>query len=145
MIPAFDTDGNLPAGIHVVTWEVFSDRFGGTTHRRCLVDGFEQAIDLLRFAGCPRTYVDGSFVTAKVTPNDYDVAWETAGVDLPLLMSAEPLFFDFTNLRAAQKAKFGGEFFPADAAANTSGTVFLDFFQTDKDTGKQKGIIALDL
>ena len=29
--------------------------------------------------------------------------------------------------------------------ANPAGTVFLDFFQVDKNTGNAKGIIALDL
>ena len=32
-----------------------------------------------------------------------------------------------------------------DAAEYTSGLSFLEFFQTDKDTGRTKGIIAIDL
>jgi hypothetical protein len=62
-----------------------------------------------------------------------------------LLRSLEPVFFDFTNLRAAQKAKFLGEFFPSSVVADSVGTTFLDFFQVDKATGNAKGIIALDL
>jgi hypothetical protein len=61
------------------------------------------------------------------------------------LLALEPTFFDFTNLRAAQKAKFFGEFFPSSAKADLVGTTFLEFFQIDKNTGSQKGIIALDL
>ena len=127
------------------TWNAFTERFGTTPHRRLLIGGLRAALSILRDAGCQRVYVNGSFVTANTTPNDYDVAWEPAGVDLKLLNSLEPLFFDFNNLRAAQKAKFHGEFFPARRAADLVGTVFLDFFQIDKHTGDPKGIIAIDL
>lgn len=100
---------------------------------------------LLRSAGCKRLYIDGSFVTSKRVPNDYDAAWEPAGVDVRLLLSLEPVFGDFSNSRAAQKAKFFGEFFPSSETADPVGTTFLDFFQIDKNTGNAKGIIALNL
>ena len=38
-----------------------------------------------------------------------------------------------------------GELFPASIIADSDGLSFLDFFQTDKDTGTPKGIIAIDL
>ena len=38
-----------------------------------------------------------------------------------------------------------GELFPASIIAGTDGLSFLEFFQTDKDTGRPKGIIAIDL
>ena len=44
-----------------------------------------------------------------------------------------------------QKAKYMGELFPASTIAATGGLSFLEFFQTDKDTGRPKGIIAIDL
>ena len=145
MIPSFESDGNLPAGIHVVTWDAFTETYGRTVYRKRLIGGLQAAMVLLRTAGCKRLYVDGRFVTSKRVPNDYDAAWEPAGVDVVLLRSLEPAFFNFDNLRAAQKAKFYGEFFPSSARANLVGTTFLDFFQIDKNTGNAKGIIALDL
>ena len=36
-------------------------------------------------------------------------------------------------------------FFPSSANEAETGRTFLDFFQTDKDTGALKGIVALDL
>ena len=99
----------------------------------------------LKACGCRRLYVDGSFVTSTDIPNDYDVAWEPAGVDLGKLRLMEPVFFDFRNLRAAQKAKYFLEFFPSSAAADPAGNTFLEFFQIDRSTGNPKGIIALDL
>ena len=57
----------------------------------------------------------------------------------------DPVLLTFDNQRAAQKAKYGGELFLADAMADPAGTRFLGFFQRDKNTGLPKGIIALDL
>lgn len=60
-------------------------------------------------AGCPRVWLNGSFVTAKDEPADFDACWDTDGVDLDAL---DPIFFDFADGRANQKASFGGELFP---------------------------------
>ncbi len=56
----------------------------------------------------------------------------------------DPVLLDFTNLRAAQKAKYQGELFVAHAPADPSGTLFLEFFQRDKYTHAPKGILAID-
>lgn len=145
MIPAFDTDGNLPPGIHLATWTEFARRYGTTRHWQRLLSGLEDALVVLKDAGCQRVYVDGSFITEKRVPNDYDAAWEPTGVDVAKLLSLEPVFRDFDNGRAAQKAKFLGEFVPSSLQETSVGKTFLDFFQIDKDTGSAKGIIALDL
>lgn len=67
---------------------------------------------------------------------------EVSGVDAGLL---DPVLLDFSDRRAAQKARYGGGLFPAQAAAEPAGTVFLDYFQRDRHTGESKGILALDL
>ena len=118
------------------------ERYSITEHRAELIDGLRRGIASLRAAGCARVSLDGSFVTAKDVPADFDACWEVAGVD-PGLLDSELL--DFSNRRVAQKARYGGELFPAQAAAEPAGTVFLDHFQRDRDTGEPKGIIALDL
>jgi hypothetical protein len=105
----------------------------------------ERALALLRAAGCNRVYVDGSFVTDKAMPGDYDLAWEPVNVDVALLLSLDPVFGIFDNGRAAQKARYQGEFFPSSLNEGFTGRTFLDFFQIDKDTGAPKGIVALDL
>ena len=96
----------------------------------------------LQSAGCRTVYVDGSFVSSKSEPGDFDACWEEAGVDLDRL---DPVLLTFAAGRAAQKAKYGGELFPASALAGLGEGVFLSFFQTDKETGARKGIVALDL
>ena len=43
------------------------------------------------------------------------------------------------------KKKYRGDLFPAEIPEGLSGKIFLDFFQTDRETGKTKGIIALHI
>lgn len=87
-------------------------------------------------------YVDGSFVTVKEAPGDFDGCWDPLDVDGKQL---DPVLLDFTNKRVAQKAKYGGELFPSLALADPAGNTFLEFFQIDKATGEAKGIVAIDL
>ena len=145
MIPAFDPNGNLPPGIPPANWTEFTARYGTTPHREGLIGGLERALAALQAAGCTRIYVDGSFVTAKESPGDYDVAWEPADVDVPGLLASEPVFGDFSHGCALQMAKYGGEFFPSSFEETLTGFTFLELFQTDRDTGERKGIVALDL
>jgi hypothetical protein len=109
--------------------------------RRELFAGLKRASKALSAAECRTIYVDGSFVSGKPNPNDYDVCWDPAGVDPAKL---DPVFLDFSNKRANQKAKYLGEFFPFSAEA-APGKTFLEFFQTDRFTGARKGILVTDL
>ena len=141
MIPPFQPNGYLPPGIHDATCQETADRMGTNPHRTTLLTGLLQALANLRQARSRRTYLDGSFATDKGHPNDFDVAWETTGVDPRLL---NPTLLDFSNRRQAQRLTFGGELFPADWEADEQGRTFLEFFQTDQEA-VPKGIIAIDL
>lgn len=145
MIPGFDESGNLPPGVHEADWIEVVQRFNWTGRRRELLVGLEAALEPLREAGCSRVFVNGSFVTSKDEPGDIDVAWDPSDVDVDRLLEIEPVFADFANRRAAQKAKFGCEFFPSSLSADLVGNTFLQFFQIDKDTESPKGIVALNL
>lgn len=143
MIPGFnETSGNLPPGIHEATWEEMVTRYGTTPRRLYLLAGLKQALEALKVAGCRRVYIDGSFVTAKDDPADFDACWDVAAVNAEAL---DPVLLDFRARRAAQKARFGGELFLAHLPADPMGTSFLDFFQRDRHSGEPKGIIAIDL
>jgi hypothetical protein len=141
MIPPVDAAGNLPPGVHEATWDELVARFGTTPRRLALLAGLKAALDALRAAGCRRAYVDGSFVTARTEPGDFDACWEPAGVDVDRL---DPVLLTFDRGRHAQKAKFGGELFPANMPADLARTTFFEFFQRGRD-GRPKGIVALDL
>ena len=141
MIPPFRPDGNLPPGIHDAIWQEAAERFGVNPYRIELLRGLLAALQILRQAGCLKIYLDGSFVSGKEAPNDFDMAWETENVKEELL---SPIFLEFSNLRQSQKQAFGGEFFPADWLADRQGRTYLEFFQTDLE-GNPKGIVAIDL
>lgn len=142
LIPPLQPDGSLPPGIHWAEWHEIEARFGWNPHRRHLLQGFRQAAKLLKAAGCKAVFLDGSFVTSKEMPGDYDACWDVRNVDAEMV---DAVFLDFTNRRAAQKIRFQGEFFPADLPEGLSGKTFLEFFQVDKDSGDPKGIVALNM
>jgi hypothetical protein len=116
-------------------------RYATNYRRQKLLDGLLDALRSLKVAGCATAYLDGSFVTAKEHPGDFDACWESAGV---VLYRLDPELRDFSDKRSAQKGRYGGEFFPADWPAQHDGTTFLDYFQRDR-TRQPKGIIAVDL
>ncbi|MGH9067685.1 MAG: DUF6932 family protein [Acidimicrobiales bacterium] len=132
-------NGVLPPGVHQAAWEELEERFAGTPHRRVLSAGLKDALIMLGSAGCRAVYVDGSFVTDKEVPNDFDVCWDPTGVDLAAL---DPVFKDLAPPRGAQKARFGGELFP-DVVEMGSGLLFSQFFQRQR-SGEPKGIVAID-
>jgi hypothetical protein len=141
MIPEFNPDGNLPPGVYWATWQEFATRFGTTPRRQQLLKGLRSAIDSLSKAGCQTIYIDGSFVTKKENPNDFDGCWDIKGVDAELL---DPILLDLNPKREKQKAKYQGELFPASFIADAEGKTYLDFFQIDRN-GNPKGIVAIDL
>ncbi len=82
VLPPFDPDtGRLPVGVHEATWDEVVDRFGWNPRRRQLLDGFADAVDALTEVGCRRVWLNGSFVTAKEEPADFDACWDSEGVD----------------------------------------------------------------
>ena len=143
MIPALTQRGWLPPGVHWATWEEFVARYDGTPLRDGMLAGLRVAMDELAQAVCQTIYINGSFVTAKLEPNDYDACWEGAGVDDKWL---DPELLDFSNRRTRMKAKYGGELFPAESIADwEKGHSFLEHFQRDRHRGLRKGIIGIRL
>ncbi len=142
MIPKFGgMTGRLPIGIHPASWDEVEKTLGYNARRKELLGGLLSACHALKAAGVTHVYIDGSFATKKANPGDWDACYEMANVDPSKL---DPVFLDFDNERAAQKAKYKGEMFMADADATGLGEPYLSFFQHTKDN-KPKGIVALDL
>lgn len=142
-IPNF-INKNLPAGIHLTSWEEFKTRFGLNHKRQMQIDGLQKAIQEFRKAGCTKIYIDGSFVTDKRNPGDYDALYDLDEVNVNLI--DERLLDSTFSGRDIQKRCYEGEFFPMSATATSPvGLTFIDFFQRDKKTKEPKGIIRLDL
>lgn len=145
MLPDFKKiNGCLPEGVHDASWAEVCGKFGDSPGRKPLLAGLLLACIALKKAGVTFLYLDGSFVTTKKNPGDWDACYSQVGLDSSLL---DPVFLDFTNERAAQKAKFKGEAFIAEMNASTAmlGPPYLEFFQKERNTGRKKGIVRLDL
>jgi hypothetical protein len=130
----------LPPGIWDASLSEIEERFVFNERRELLFAGMKPALDNLFLAGSPQIFLDGSYVTEKPLPNDFEICWDTNFVNPDIL---DPVFLIFDSGRKAQKDKFYGEFFPAMMVEGLTGKPFLDFFQVDKNTGRKKGIIRL--
>ena len=94
MIPEWLKNGDLSPGLHFATWTEIEDRLAFNPRRRRLLAGFREACEQLRKAGCRLVYLDGSFVTTKDHPGDFDACWDIQNVDDEKL---DPVFWDFSQ------------------------------------------------
>lgn len=142
MIPELTRLGILPPGVHGTTWSELSQRFGNNGQRKSILAGIRQAATVLTKAGCRRLWIDGSFVSSKAKPKDWDGCWDPFGVASSLL---DPDFLDFSKAgRARMKTKYMADLFPASLPEGNTGLAFLNFFQQDR-SGDPKGLVTLDL
>jgi Family of unknown function (DUF6932) len=142
MLPDLKDDGQLPPGIHEACWREFCDRYGTTAHRRRLIEGLKLLVDHLKSVGCEAVYVDGSFVTGKERPNDYDACWDLTGVKIE---AVDKTLLDFSDEgKQEMQAKYRGDIRPDSCSPIESDATYLEFFQTDRD-GNPKGIVKLRL
>ncbi len=73
MIPDLTSEGVLPPGVHDATVGEVRRRFGtGTQARRQLMKGLSAVIARARRARARDLYLNGSFVTSKKEPVDWD-------------------------------------------------------------------------
>ncbi|MBZ0187442.1 MAG: hypothetical protein K8F91_14440 [Candidatus Obscuribacterales bacterium] len=90
----------------------------------------------LKEAGCRRVYVDGSFVSHRVKPGDWDACWELESVDLALV---DPIIIDADFFPDRMKEKYGGDLYLQ--APKLPGGNMLAFFQKDRDGTKKKIVL----
>jgi hypothetical protein len=112
LVPHFEHNGHLPEGVHITSWDEFKDRFGQSEHRKFLLLGLEKLLHHLASVGCNAVYVDGSFVSSKEVPEDYDACWDTSGVKIEALDGALLRFTE--EGKAKMRDKYGGDIRPAE-------------------------------
>jgi hypothetical protein len=129
MLPDFNDDGYLPAGVHRASMEEVTARFGKESElRRVQIESLGWLVALARRAGVERIIVNGSFVTDKTEPNDIDCAL-LIGKDFPRDSSAEAdllaglPFLEIHLLRAEQFDPFVEKIFATDRALTPKGVV----------------------
>lgn len=139
----FDPEsGYLPVGVHTWEWDDFLGAFVWNQRRRFLAKGLYRALQNLRDAGCRAAIVDGSFVSAKDLPGDYDAAFDPFGVDGDRV---DPVLLRHKDGRRSMKAKYFGDIFPWGAmACSKTGLLYQEFFQRDR-AGEAKSVVLIDL
>lgn len=148
MIPDLTLDGTLPPGIHETNWEEFETKFVYNVRRIEIYEGLKKLVVDLKKIGCTSLYIDGSFVTHKILPKDVDVCWEDLNFNDGMYENAfnkVPALFDLGFPRVSQQNIYKADVFPASIYENGSKKLFIDFFQFDKVTGLQKGIIKINI
>ncbi|WP_293887149.1 MULTISPECIES: DUF6932 family protein [unclassified Sphingobacterium] len=148
----FDEEtGLIVPGEHKLTIEKFEEIFVYNDQRSQIFEGFQRLLEVFKKIACSHLYADGSFVTQKPHPSDIDVCWHmdenNKDKQLFALLNICPqlLFLNEKANREFIQQQFCADVFPANTIEGQSGLMFKDFFQKDKNTGIQKGIIIIDI
>lgn len=141
-LPAFDSNGDLPIGIHPATLRELSTRFGQQNRTREIVFGRLERIARIakRTGHLARMIVYGSFVKAKPEPNDVDVflifdeTFDSSMCDVETLLLLD---------HAAADAHFGASVFWLRRPAVYGGEqAAIEFWQARRD-GLWRGIVEI--
>lgn len=145
MIPEFETNGFLKEGIYETTFEEMENKLGFSKKRQKLLAAMKNLISYCRCLQCDILHIDGSFVSNKIAPADYDACWDTTAANRnDVLRVVEQSLLNSDS--ETQKEDFGGEIYPAfDKSPFNHGQTILEYFQTIKDSDERKGIIKLKL
>ena len=146
-IPALNDDGFLPPGVFNCTLPELRERFGefqGSDHRSRLFVRLEELFQTMQRSGLfEALLVDGSFVTAKLAPNDIDiVALLLPGHDFErdLPMSEYALVS-----RSMLRRRFGFDVLIAERDSHLYNT-YVEFFSRVRDNpDMRKGLLRVNL
>lgn len=144
-LPELNDQGDLPEGVYQATLDEVLARFGqGVPQRQLMTARLIRIYELARATGkLLRFIIFGSYVTAKLAPNDVDIIlvmtddFEVAGCD----EQTQPLF---DHLRAQQV--FGASAFSVRPSTVLLATVdeFISYWQIKRDRSRH-GIVEVVL
>jgi hypothetical protein len=146
-IPQFDENGLLPPGLFDCTLPELKDRFGvfqGNDRRPRLFSWLEELLTGMRRSGMfESVLVDGSFVTAKSTPNDVDLI---AVLPANHNFERELSMADYSLVsRTLLRRRFGFDVILARHGSTLYNT-YMEFFSHVRDaTHLRKGLLRLGL
>jgi hypothetical protein len=147
VLPEFDFDGDLPAGLHSATLVDLERRFGRfmiSDRRVALFEKFKQMVEMAKASGIvEKIIVGGSFVTAKPDPNDIDlVIVLSKDIDFDTLAPSQYVITDRDALRRVFR---GGDLDVIVVRESTKRMqTAIEFFQTNRDN-KEVGIVEVKL
>jgi hypothetical protein len=144
-LPQFNDFGDLPPGFHQATLDEVVGRFsGGTARRDACTQRLIHVVDLPRRTGqLQRLIVFGSYITAKLEPNDVDIILVMRdSFRLQECPTESAGLFD----HALAQARYGASIFwirPALLIAEALED-FVGYWQVKRD-GEKRGIVEIGL
>ena len=144
VLPEFNSEGDLPVGVHLTDWQEFHSRFGtGTPRREWLFGRLQALVALAANTGkLRRVFVWGSFVTTKPLPRDVDVLL-IMDEDFEVERIVEPAQVVFNSIRA--KLLFESDVFWARASIGQEILgLWLETYQVSR-SFRKRGIVELEL
>jgi hypothetical protein len=146
VIPDFLENGYLPEGIYEVTLQEVIEKFCFSKKRKKLIEGLKNLINTCLQCQVNILYIDGSFVSQKLQPQDYDACYDTDHPDREVVF-AKALESILESDSEMQKRYFGGEIYYAHLKQCFGDfSTVLERFQICKEDGKtKKGIVKIKL
>jgi hypothetical protein len=157
MIPEFGQDGNLPRGIHKPTVSEFKSRFvenfDSSITRIDIFNGYKTYCeDLLQLNVAMIQWVDGSFTTNKIDPNDIDIVTHLDALKINSIQMVDKvgrLSKNRNQLKSKYKCDpYAIPIYPQNHQLYNETIKWLDYWQNcfGKDRSKNpKGIIEFEL
>jgi hypothetical protein len=141
-IPPLQYDGFLPPGLHLAEVDEIEDHFGKSTSRRKdLFVHLRLFVEVARYCGALRMFVNGSFVTAKAEPEDVDVVIWISGKYYELIGQEDKEAMRLEEMFVRREPK---EAFLVDKAEEWNG--WIEFFSRVRGhLGKRKGLAEVKL
>lgn len=147
VLPDFREDGWLPEGHYDASWKEVIDRFGGFpgSARERVTSSLLAWRNEIKAKGISGwLLLDGSFVSAKETPGDFDallVLDEEARTILENDVEAKALL-DYSECKSRG---FDLLYYFAATVRDYPDLAGLDLWDRDKETGKLKGVLEVGL
>lgn len=147
-LPAFREDNWLPEGHHLTTWEeiitVFSGESGGK--RAQVMANLIEWRDRMRAKNMTgRLILDGSFVSAKPNPGDFDTIF-VGDERIEAILANDVEAALLVNYAFCKQRGWGDIFYFSEAAVRKFPLICrLDGFDHDKVTKTPKGVVEVML
>lgn len=147
-LPGFRPDGWLPEGHHATTWDEIVARFGGPpgSRRAVVLSGLLGWRDAVRAKGMGgRLILDGSFISQKPAPGDFDLFFLYDG-DTEALLKTDAEARALTDYQSCRAAGFQGDVFALPLSLRELSPLLggTDMFDSDRQ-GISKGVVEVTL
>lgn len=146
-LPNFTNSLWLPPGVYPVSWSDISNSFSGQigSKRHTVFSKLEKWVSDLRTLGVKgRLILDGSFISNKPDPSDFDCVLIVASETTHLLN--DPQVADLVDYQRLKIRGFGDIFYFTEDALTTGSQLLQnvhEIFARDKDTNDEKGMVEL--